>query len=96
MGGPLEYLKRFDSVMLGHICLTDYQASEGVGFVQLRQNRRDPDTSVLHVWWDCASLHASRNFMKKYLMLHEVLALRCHFLCVFYLCLYMDVVNSGF
>jgi len=48
MDEPLEYLKRFDSVMLGHIYLTDLQASEGVGFVQLQQNRNDPDTSVLH------------------------------------------------
>jgi hypothetical protein len=48
MDGLLEYLKKFDSVMLGHICLTDYQVSEGVVFVQLQQNRSGPDTSVLH------------------------------------------------
>jgi hypothetical protein len=44
----LEYLKRLDSVMLDHICLTDCQASGGVDFVQLQQSRSDPDTSVLH------------------------------------------------
>jgi hypothetical protein len=48
MDDPLEYLKRFDSVMLGHIYLTDCQASEDVGFVPLQRNRNDPDTSVLH------------------------------------------------
>jgi hypothetical protein len=48
MGGLLEYLKRLDSVMLGHTCLTGCQVSGDVVFVQLQQSRSDPDTSVHH------------------------------------------------
>jgi hypothetical protein len=82
--------------MLGHTCLTGCQVSGDVVFVQLQQSRSDPDTSVHHAELDCASLHVSRNFMKKDLMLHEAFALTYQFVYVLCFYVFMDVVESGF
>jgi hypothetical protein len=45
----LEFLKRSDSVMLDHICQTNYQVPEDAVSVQLKLVPEDPDFSVLRV-----------------------------------------------